>query len=535
MELLERKPQVLLSKVLPPNQKTSLIWTFRRELENIRKNSPSIQWFVPFIHSKEKCAIVFPEVLKNAASNLAVHTLYRILNKSFFTDIFSLDHTEGVRTGLKLQDFDVIFFTIDFEPNYYNVIKILLQSGIEPHVDKRTRPILIAGGAAVSINPYPLLPFFNLLCIGEAEVIMPKILTNLKDLGEGCYINEEWVISQNKKYHAKRVYLKDLTESESFSAFYYPDATFKMNLVELSRSCSTKCRFCLLSYNYLPPRWIPTSKFAQMLEEFPVGMDLGLIGGSILDHPDIKEIIRTTNKCKVINPSSIKISTSFYDTLKLLREKGLESITIAPETGSEELRNRLNKRVSNSDILEFIKMLNELRFKHMKMYFMICLPFESAKDILETNNLLKQSKELFDGKISVTFSIFVPKPHTPFQDIPIASKEEFRQKAKALEIPKGINVDIGHYNGAKRQLLYSRAGEELGYAILEELCNHKKIEASLQMNKYLFQLDYSKTLPFHFIDSGVEESFLEREYLKAQKRLLTPHCNPQMCKACGIC
>jgi len=487
------------------------------------------------VHSRQKCLIVFPEELRNAASNLAVHTLYRILSESYFTDICTVDNLTGIRTGMKLQDFDFLFFSIDYEPNYYNVVKILCETGIEPLTRRRSRPFLIAGGAAVSSNPYPLLPFFNLICIGEAEKIMPEILPKLEDFEADAFGDKEWALIPDRKHSATRVFLKDLKYSESYSAFYYPQSTFKMNLIEVSRSCPTKCRFCLLSYNHLPPRWLPLEKFESATDELPKDTNLGLVGGSVLDHPHITEILEMARKFKTVNPSSVKISTKVFNALKAIKESGLESLTIAPETGSERLRKCLNKNIKNSEILQFLKMIDELEYRNLKLYFMIGLPFENEQDVEETNHILQQAKELFKGQIEVTFSIFVPKPHTPFQYLPLVTKAELKEKLRRIKVPPGIKIDLGSYKGAVKQLLYARAGEELGYAILDEFLTSTPIQKSIDLNKICFDQRFVRTLPFNFINSGVKKSFLETELAKAQKRIATPQCNPGACRTCGIC
>lgn len=480
-----------------------------------------------------KCAIVFPENFKIASSNLAVHALYRLLSKDHFTDIFTLDNLKGLRTGLKLQDFDFIFFTIDYEPNYINVVKILQVAGIELLANKRTRPVLIAGGAAISSNPFVLRPFFDILCIGEAEVIIPEIIPNLKNFDLSFFDEKDWAITQNKRA-GKRVYLKDLSLSDAASAFYYPNSTFKMNLVEVTRSCPSRCRFCLLSFNTLPPRWLPISRFEEFINMFPEKSNLGLVGGSVLEHPEIEEIIRRAEKFSTINPSSIKISLDSEWVLKLLRQKGLESITIAPETGSDTLRKRLNKRITNEQILSFVKLLNDLKFKTLKLYFILGLPGEECEDIEAIVDLLTEISKKFKGKIETTFSIFVPKPHTPFQYEPFISKEEFLKKVKILRLPKGIKADFGSYSGALKQLLFSRGDEDIGLKIPEVL-NGKKLESLIDLDRIINDTNYVKSMPFNLVDSGVKPEFLETELKKAEKALHTPPCKPNVCNLCGIC
>ncbi|MGB9823565.1 MAG: radical SAM protein [Candidatus Hydrothermia bacterium] len=438
-----------------------------------------------------------------------------------------------MRTGLKLQDFDSIFFTIDYEPNYVNAIQILLKTGIEPLASKRVRPIIIGGGAAVSSNPYPLRPFFDILAIGESEVIMPEIVEHVENFDIEAFNGKIWAVTQHKR-EAKRVYLSSLSESQSASAFYYSQATFKMNLVEVSRSCPNRCRFCLLSYNSLPPRWLPVRRFKELIRSFPDHHDLGLVGGSVLDHPEIDELIKMSYRFKTINPSSIKIDPKTERILILLKQKGLESITIAPETGSDNLREKLNKKIKNDEILDFVHVVSKLKFNSLKLYFMLGVPYEEDQDIEAINILLSDLSRIFKGHIEVTFSIFVPKPHTPFQYYPIVAKGDYLRKKKLLKIPKRIRADFGSYNGAVRQLLFSRGDEEMGYKIINEL-KGEKLDALLNTEKYLYDESFVKSLPFNLVDSGVKPDFLKREEMFAKNRKTTPKCNPGTCRICGIC
>ncbi len=414
-----------------------------------------------------------------------------------------------------------------------NAIQILLKTGIEPLASKRARPIIIGGGAAVSSNPYPLRPFFDILAIGESEVIMPEIVEHVENFDIEAFNGKIWAVTRDKR-EAKRVYLSSLSESQSASAFYYNRATFKMNLVEVSRSCPNRCRFCLLSYNSLPPRWLPTERFKELIRLFPDHHDLGLVGGSVLDHPEIEDLIKISYRFKTINPSSIKIDPKAERILILLKQKELESITIAPETGSDNLRERLNKKIKNEEILDFVRMLNNLRFSNLKLYFMLGVPYEEDQDIEAINILLSDISRIFSGHIEVTFSIFVPKPHTPFQYYPLITKNDYIRKKKLLIIPKRIKADFGSYKGAVRQLLFSRGDEEMGYKIIDEI-KGEKLETLLNIEKYLYDESFVKGLPFNFVDSGVKADFLKREEMFAKNRKTTPKCNPGTCKLCGIC
>jgi len=505
---------------------------------DLRKSSTGFRWFTKIYSEEKSAAIVFPENLQLGTSNLAVHLLFRILNRYFETDIFFLNLDRGVITGKRLKEFDFIFFSVDYEPSYPNILKILIENQIEPLKNKRKRPLLIGGGIAVSSNPFPLLPFFDILALGEAEAILPDLIPALINDDTNILKAKTWAIIPDSKVSGKRVYLRDLTHSLAYSIFTYQKTTLKMFLYEISRSCPQKCRFCLLSYSTLPPRYVPFHVMLKNLEGLNVTeLPLGLVGSSILDHPEIDNILEEIgSRFKRVTVSSLKIDTGKFETLKKLKSKGLKTITIAPETGTYRLRKKINKNITDEEIKEFIKMVNDLKFDTIKMYFITGLPEEEDEDVEAINDILAFSRKNFRGKISVTVSIFAPKPHTPFQYRPFPVRNTIKKRMQLLKPPKGVILHRGSYQGALNQTLFSRGDERLGYALLKALEEKRPFKSFLHVENYLFNEEFIKNLPFNLIDTGVDFNFLVSEDFKASVEKITPPCDLKgRCKLCGVC
>ena len=80
-------------------------------------------------------------------------------------------------------DFDVIAFSISFEPDYLNAVLALKYFGIPLDRDERDAsfPMITAGGSAVFINPEPLAECMDVLFIGEGEGMAEQFFGLLRD------------------------------------------------------------------------------------------------------------------------------------------------------------------------------------------------------------------------------------------------------------------------------------------------------------------------------------------------------------------
>ena len=222
-------------------------------------------------------AIVYPNSYYLGMSNLGVQTIYSLLNG--YPDIVCervfLEKGDGsqqirplsVESQRPLSDFAVIAFSVTYELDYFNVVKILKASGIPTYAAERDEchPLVIGGGVCLTANPLPLSPFFDCLCIGEAEPILTSMVPLLsegiagrrdellKSLASlpGLYLPQHYDGSQ-----IVRQWTTNLADYPTHSVVLTPDTELgNLYLIEVERGCAWGCRFCLVGAAFSPMRF----------------------------------------------------------------------------------------------------------------------------------------------------------------------------------------------------------------------------------------------------------------------------------------
>ena len=219
-------------------------------------------------------ALVYPNSYFLGMSNLGVHALYRLLNNDtnvvcerLFWENTPLDVLPiSIETQKPLTDFAVIAFSVSYELDYFNIVQILKASGIPLYAKDRdeTMPLIIAGGPCVMANPLPIAHFFDVLCNGEAEVIIPAILPTISGhtsdrradlLSALAAIPGIYVHQQPPSKPVMRQSTKNLDAFPITTAIVSPDTELgDMYLFEVELGCSWHCRFCLACYIFFPMR-----------------------------------------------------------------------------------------------------------------------------------------------------------------------------------------------------------------------------------------------------------------------------------------
>ena len=436
-----------------------------------------------------------------------------------------------------------MFFSIPFEPDYERVLEILKKWGIEPLREKRDYPILIAGGPATIMNPRPLLPFFDAIFIGEAEEIFSDIgwVFDKKEELLEFLSTKKWAIIPSQKENAERAYLKDLSRTKAFSAIISENSLFKMHLVEIQRGCPRKCRFCLLGHAYLPPRFVPFDVLKDIVKHGAKhSPSIGFVGSAILSHPQIMDILSFADRYfERFSFSSMGLSelVNNPELLSILKRKGAKTITIAPETG-QSLRKSINKPYTDEEIFTLLHHMEKEGLMTLKLYFMIGLPEERIEHIVEIKNLIEEIHKNFKGIIRITISIFVPKFHTPLQDSPFSQKKDISEKLRIIRSInlKRVHINLPSFHHAKIETLSARGDEELGLALYRKVFHKEPLKMHINSDKYLYDISYiEKAIKTHPVRTGATNTFIQRERQKYSKQRLTPSCQPDFCRLCGIC
>ena len=439
-------------------------------------------------------ALVYPNSYYLGMSNLGIHALYRFLNndESVVAErVFwePLRQAQGrpeardkrlgplsVESQRPLPDFAVLAFSVSYELDYFNIAPILKSGGIPVFAAERDErhPLIIAGGPCVTANPVPLSPFFDCLCIGEAESILPKLLPVLSEGISGR--RDDLLKSLARvpgvyvpKYPApvRRQWTKNLDEFPVASAVLTPDTELgDMYLMEVERGCHWRCQFCLVGTAFSPMRYRSLGKLLEMAKEgLKYRKRLGLVGPAVSDHPQLEQLLVSLREMGAqFAVSSLRVSSLSDKALEEIVRGGAETITIAPEAGSQRLREAIRKGICEEDILGAVGKIADLSVKQVKLYFMIGLPSETDDDIEEIINLTLKCKELFERKrsgtrLTLNIAPFVPKAGTSFQRFPAAPVKTLDARMTQLKdklMPSGIKLKMESPLWSEVQAVLSR-------------------------------------------------------------------------------
>lgn len=502
-------------------------------------------WLESLGSGQPEIALVYPGPRRIGVENLGLHSAFRGLNRLSFTDIFFTDTPRGIRSGRPLYEFPLIFFSFSYEPDYLPALRFLRDEGIELDRRRRGLHLLIAGGIAPSANPFPLWHAFDAVLVGEAEAIIPFLETGIYEKRQGflSFLSEKpWAWLPGQKEDAERARLADISRSDAFSAFIERDSFFRGEfLVEVSRGCPNRCRFCLLGFSGLPPRFLPGEIVLDLLAQLPVGLtnQVGLVGSAVAEHPEIRDILARAPQHLCLNPSSLNASALSPDLLGLIARRGAKTLTVAPETASDPLRCSLNKPFGNEKVLDVAGWARDAGLGSLKLYYMIGLPGETDEDVRAISSQVREIKRTFKRRVRVTVSPFVPKAGTAFYRAPFLSEADYKRKVSLLSFPKDVIRKIHGYRKSREEAILSRGDTSVSAALM--LAAQEDMSLSSAMKRlgvipslYLDDPGYPLSAPFLRVSSGVSRDFLDDEWKRAMKGETTPPCFPG-CGECGVC
>ncbi|MBF0487345.1 MAG: radical SAM protein [Nitrospirae bacterium] len=487
---------------------------------------------------KTRVCLIYPNTYRTGMSSLGFRLVYGMLNaredvvceRAFLPESGGQERIYTLESQKMPSEFDIIAFSISYENDFPNVVKILRASGIPPYArDRGLRyPLLIMGGPCAFMNPEPLAEFFDGIVVGEAEAVLDefidicnqsggraKLLEALKG-AEGFYIPS----GHDVNCRVKRRFLKDMDAPLIGRQLITPHTEFSsMYLIEAMRGCPWRCRFCAISGIYGVPRTRPLLSMQQEIECAGGGLPakIGVIGASLTDYPHIGQLLCIEGV--EFSISSLRASKKAAEITSLIKTK--QSLSIAPEAGSKRLRAVINKRITYEDIIETSRLVLMRGIAMLRLYFMIGLPTETDEDIAEMIALVKEIRGLSKaGRIVLSVSAFVPKPFTPFQWHPMEESVVILRRLKQLKDGlKKDNVKVIH-----DQLKYAYTegllamGDRRLSPVIESIAdglNWKKACElhSIDPSEYIFrEKPYDEPLPWDFIDNGIEKERLWHEY-----------------------
>ncbi len=516
-------------------------------------------------------ALIYPNSYYLGMSSLGFQTIYGFLNSYehiVCERVFwepqkrAAEAPISLETQRPLQDFDILAFSISYELDYFNVIQILKAAGIPHYAMDRNEghPLIIAGGPCVTANPQPLSPFLDCFVIGEGEAILPSLVDVITEGFKSGKNELQERLSALPGIYApffyngvpiKRQWLIDLDTVATTSVVLTPDTEFRdMYLIEIARGCGRGCRFCLAGYWFRPFRPRPIDS---LLHQAGEGMGysgrIGLLGAAVSDHSEIDELVTGLRRMgAAISVSSLRIRPLSGTLIRGLAESGTQTVSLAPEAGSERLRRTINKGASEDDIIRAVDMVAEEGLRQVKLYFMIGLPTETDEDIEEIIRIaltLKSRIERTGCRISLTVEPFVPKAGTPFQWLAMATEKVLSHRINRIKhglIKSGIDVRTESVAWSIVQGILSRGdalvGEVLASMSRDSLAEWRRsLEANCLSSDAFIHRDLppDEQLPWSVVDSGVIYGYLIDELKKAHQCAETPVCPPKDCQKCGVC
>lgn len=524
-------------------------------------------------------ALGFPNTYEVGISNLGFQTIYRLLNQMdqvscerfFLFDFPSHRGTRTLESDRSIRDFDVIAFSIPFELDYVNVLRLLKLSNVPLLSSQResNTPLVIAGGIAPTLNPEVLAPFLDLVFIGEAEEMVAEFVGEYRRLSspkiskekllmelskiEGVYVPRFYQTSYQQNGTIEDVSLErgvppvirkrsvNLEEVETYSPVISPFAHFANSLlIEVGRGCARGCRFCAAGHIYQPCRFYRKESVLFQVEKYAgESRHVGLVGSLISDHPDLEEICAAlTSLGFEIGTSSLRVDMISPRLLRILVESGLRTLTVAPEVGTERMWKVIRKNIDREAVLKSARLASEAGIPRLKLYFIVGLPFEEEEDINGIVDLVRQVHAVFikghpsqrakkrgARKLRISVNPFIPKPHTPFQWRGMETERELKRKlsmiADGLRDLKGVYMEKKSTRQAVLQGTFSlgnrKVGEGLFYVVEENLSFRQAWKkAGVDSDSIVFQPKrLNSQFPWDIVDCGVTKDRLRREFQKA--------------------
>src|SRR5947199_10215748 len=457
-------------------------------------------------HGRFRRALAYANSYHIGMSSLGFQRVYELVHRRpdwscerLFSDGAGMP--VSLETRRPMNDFGCIAFSVSFEEDYVNLLQMLERARVP--VRRRDRgpwaPVIVLGGSCASINPLPMSEFVDVFALGAAENVLPPLLDALEE-EEGREAVIERMASRDGFYvpafhhpeeegdELPKLTKLELSEEQMkqpgslpTTAIVTPTTAFAHKfLIEMSRGCPEKFRYCWATFGMGRFRWHPTEEILASLERArPITNQLGFVATAVGDHPDIEKILREANGLGFrTSVSSIRIPAVTEGVLEALHDSGDRSITLAPETGTDELRVKMGKPIPNSFLLEKVRLIFRHGFTSLKLYFIVGLPGETDEDVQGILDLVAQARAVMleelprkglIGNIHLGVNVLVPKPFTPWQREPMDDEKSLKEKISVLRrgVARMPNVSMGSVSVRQGiwQTYISKAGSDAAEAI----------------------------------------------------------------------
>ncbi|MDD5166583.1 MAG: TIGR03960 family B12-binding radical SAM protein, partial [Candidatus Omnitrophica bacterium] len=553
-----------------------------------------------FAAAEVKFALSFPDLYEVGMSNLGIRIIYGILNnipevacERFFSPAPDMEgalrsnnlEITSLESGRRLKEFDIVGFSLGYELTYTNVLTLLDLGAIPLQAALRGNefPLVIGGGPCV-LNPEPMHEFFDLFIIGEAEEVIPELIASYKKLKnnfrqnkmskqellvalsaiEGVYapslyeavydpegkLEEFKPIVEGVSPVVRKRFVKDLDKAYFPSPWIVPyiQTIHDRLIIEIMRGCPNRCRFCQARAQYFPFRQRELNNvlgLASRAYQETGYEEISLCGLSVSDYPQIEQLMESLighfrEKAVSVSLPSIKAKALVGNLSKLIATIKKTGLTFAPEAASERLRGIIGKDFNEEDFFNSLGNAYLSGYQHVKLYFMIGLPYEEEKDLDAIIDFSIRVSELSrkltrrPAQVNISVNTLIPKPHTPLQWFAMQGLEEIKYKQDYLRSKtknKRLKLDFHNRFMSVLEGVLSRGDRRLSQVILRAFKDGARFDAwnnyfvfdkwanafdqsHIDYNSYLSQRPQEEVLPWSFLDTGIAGDYLSSEFKK---------------------
>ena len=393
-------------------------------------------------HKGNDVALVFPSEYRVAVSSLAfswVRDLFGMgglgVERFFFHESFKKFYS--LESHRPIDEFRTIAFSYQFETDLPNIFEILKRRGIPIRwMDrKEEHPLILIGGPVTYFNPSSVLPVADLVYSGDLEENYVEISEILKGdskeliLKEASHLDYLYVPPLSKR--GKLVKFRNLDSLPPVGSVVSPDGEFGGKLlIEIGRGCIRRCSFCMIGHLQKPARFVRVETLREILNEIPPDIPLGIISATVTDYPWLDELLDLLEG-RSFSVSSMRADGVTPRLLKML-SKSQRSFTIAPEGGTQRIRDVLMKDITDEDIERALILGKEAGFKEVKMYFIYGIEEESEEDLLGIRKVVETAMRIGYESVKVSLNPLIPKPGTPFHGRKMEDVETLEEKKKLI-------------------------------------------------------------------------------------------------------
>lgn len=556
--------------------------------------------------------LAFPDRYEIGTSGLGVKILYSILNSNanyLCERVFApgVDYEQlllennqpltSLESKRPLKEFDLIGFSIPYEMLYSNVLNMLHLAQIPFRAaDRGEEYPLIGTGGSACYNGEPIADFIDFMVLGDGEEVLPKIAEIIRngkkesktkfeiceELAklQGVYIPSFYKVEYDAAGKFQSIeplkpeypkYIEKLTISSldrspvpTDAPVPYVETVHDRIMMEISRGCTRGCRFCQAGMIYRPVRERSLDEILKFVDKAVSDSgyeEVSLMSLSCMDHTQIGAIVsglldRYKDKYIEISLPSLRIDSFSVALAEAVEKFRKTTLTLAPEVGSEKMRKIVNKGITEEEILNVVKEIKDAGWSSIKLYFMTGLPNETDEDLVAIKDLVWKILKASGLKLTISFSSFIPKPHTPFQWEQFLPQEELKErqfKLKTLLNMRHGKVTSKFHNSdlSFLEAIFSRGDRKLSKVLerahalgckFDSWTEFFKLdrwlqafsEAGIDPNSYTKARAIDSILPWQHLYTPQFHDYLLLERERAFRGDFTEDCR-NVCNDCSVC